>query len=329
MIWPAQVLRACGYPVQVHHTVNDRSGLGVLVNNGVVVGVKHPQCDVIVLQRPTHRLYAQAVPFYQREGVRVVIEIDDDLAHVPARNEMFGRGHPRHSKDDNYHWLSRACRAADAVVCTTTKLAEMYGQQRARIVPNYVPARYRTFRQEPHPGPVRVGWAGNMEVHHGDLEAAGRGVARALEGTDATFVLVGAPEQLAHARAELAMPAARSAATGWFELTDYPQGLALLDVGLVPLAPGVFNEAKSWLKGLEYAMVGVPFVASDTEPYRALHQHGLGLIAAKPKHWTRAVRQLVTDASFRQDQADAAFAKSESLTLEANAWRFWEAWSGA
>jgi glycosyltransferase involved in cell wall biosynthesis len=102
-----------------------------------------------------------------------------------------------------------------------------------------------------------------------------------------------------------------------------------LDIGLVPLATHSFNETKSWLKGLEYASVGVPFIASDTEPYRALAALGLGDIARRPKDWTRAVCRLVSDRAYRQDRADTYFEIAKTLTIERNAWRFLEAWSGS
>jgi hypothetical protein len=41
-----------------------------------------------------------------------------------------------------------------------------------------------------------------------------------------------------------------------------------IHVGLVPLTRGPFNEAKSYLKGLEYAAAGIPFIATPTEEYQ-------------------------------------------------------------
>ena len=62
----------------------------------------------------------------------------------------------------------------------------------------------------------------------------------------------------------------------------YTSSVAELGVGLVPLLDSAFNRAKSWLKGLEYAALGVPFVASPTPEYVKLAGLGAGLLADDP-----------------------------------------------
>src|SRR5689334_24701002 len=42
----------------------------------------------------------------------------------------------------------------------------------------------------------------------------------------------------------------------------WPRALSALGIGLAPLADSTFNRAKSWLKPLEMAAVGVPCVMS-------------------------------------------------------------------
>jgi glycosyltransferase involved in cell wall biosynthesis len=105
--------------------------------------------------------------------------------------------------------------------------------------------------------------------------------------------------------------------------------VADLDVGLVPLADNAFNRAKSWLKGLEMAAVGVPFVATPTEQYRALHAEGMGLLAESPRQWEGLVKRLVRDEGYRAEQAWQGRERAERWTVEANAERWVDAWSAA
>jgi hypothetical protein len=66
-----------------------------------------------------------------------------------------------------------------------------------------------------------------------------------------------------------------------------------IDIGIVPLHPSPFNEAKSNLKGLEYALSGIPFVASSTQEYRDLADAGAGRVAKNNKEWLKHLKQLL------------------------------------
>lgn len=322
MIWPARLLD----DVEVL-LPGEGDRLPVTMVDGHVVAVEHPQCDIIVLQRVTARALVEAIPFLQAMGVRVVVEVDDDYASIPPWNVTYQLYHPKSSPDDNWDLLACAAQIADMVVVTTPALARRYGPHgRVRIVPNYVPERYFNYATEPNDVPV-VGWAGNLQVHAYDLRVTRGGVAAAVESTGAEFRLVGARDQAEYCRRELGL-SELPVATGWFEFDTYPVGISDLDVGIVPLDGGTFNQAKSWLKGLEYAAVGVPFVASPTEPYRMLAETGIGDLAVdRNKDWRKATARLITDESYRAERIEAGLKAALELTIENNAWRFHEAWS--
>lgn len=170
-----------------------------------------------------------------------------------------------------------------------------------------------------------VGWSGTLLSHRGDLEVTRGQVAQA---NDATMRIIGPhPEQAAVQRA-LGL-AELPEVTGWLPITNYPAALARLDLGIIPLATNRFNAAKSALKGLEMAAVGVPFVASATTEYQRLAALGAGRLAAKPKDWGREVGRLLRDPSLRQELAAQGRAVAADHTIEANAWRTWEAWDEA
>ena len=75
----------------------------------------------------------------------------------------------------------------------------------------------------------------------------------------------------------------------WMPIDRYPYEVATFTVGIVPLRQVAFNNGKSWLKGLEYAALDVPFAASPTDAYRELASYGFGMLVEKPKHWRRAI----------------------------------------
>jgi glycosyltransferase involved in cell wall biosynthesis len=203
------------------------------------------------------------------------------------------------------------------------------------VTPNDVPARYLELGQEaPVAGAARgperalVGWSGTLLSHHGGLEVTRGQVARAVQAADATMRIIGPISE--RARVQLALGLAEPPeATGWLAITDYPAALARLDLGIVPLADNRFNAAKSALTGLSMAACGVPFVASATAEYRRLAALGAGRLAAKPKDWGREVGRLLRDPALRQELAAQGRAVAADHTIEANAWRTWEAWDAA
>jgi glycosyltransferase involved in cell wall biosynthesis len=102
-----------------------------------------------------------------------------------------------------------------------------------------------------------------------------------------------------------------------------------IDVGIVPLHASAFNQGKSWLKGLEMSALGIPFVASNTQPYVELAKaHGLGAIARSPREWTEQLTRLITDEPYRTDTGDVARDYvARHLTIEQNAERWLDAWT--
>lgn len=118
-------------------------------------------------------------------------------------------------------------------------------------------------------------------------------------------------------------------ATGWLPIEAYPEAILQFDVGIVPLAEHPFNEAKSWLKGLEFAALGVPFVASSTGPYRELMREGVGTVALDPADWYGALSLLATDPVLREETALQGQERAARWTIEANTHRWLEAWEQA
>lgn len=323
LIWPATALADQGADVDVHHP--DDGGIrGMFVDDPDprMVDVEAPEADVVVLQRPLRWEVADAVPRLQAKGLRVVVEVDDDFAAIHPHNVSWRACHPTHSPGRNWRHLARACAQADLVIVSTPALARRYGSHgRVVVVPNCVPARYLDIAAEAHDG-LFVGWSGSVDTHPTDLQVTRGAVARAIDGL-ATMAVVGTGRGVQRGLSLTSEPLA----SGWLPIERYPEALANFDVGIVPLDLIAFNEAKSHLKGLEFAAVGVPFVASPTGPYANLVAQGAGLVADKPKAWARHLRRLLTDDDHRAELAAAGRAVAARHTIEGNADRWWDAWT--
>lgn len=328
MIWPAEALRKQGHDVVIVRPKERTAHFqGVLDSTGTkIIDVNLPHdADVVVLQRITHKHLIDAIKVIRSKGIGVVVDIDDDLATIDPRNPAFTMLHSRFGQDPDHNWANtqRACEAASLVVVSSQALLPRYASHgRGVVIHNYVPERYLDI---PHDDGTIIGWGGSTHSHPGDLDVVGTGVAALMDET--TYMQIGPVNGVQQALRLDFEPAF----TGPLNIhTDWPNGLAKLGIGIAPLADTRFNSAKSYLKPLEYSAVGVPWVASPRAEYRLLHEkYGIGVLAEKPKHWTRELRKLVRDDAFRQDMSKRCREAAAQLTIEGNAGKWWNAWSEA
>lgn len=309
LIWPAEVLIEQGYDV----TISTREA---------AAETPADDYDVVVIQRPTKAAMGLHIQQMQRAGIAVVVEIDDDFSSIPRNNSAWSQFNPHWNKESNWSHLAAASQAADLVTVSTPRLAERYGANgRGSVLMNYFPERYLSIEGELNERPT-VGWTGTPTTHADDLDVVGIGVAQAVEDTGSRFRAIGSPATH-HALG------VTGDTVEWCDLlTTYPMHVANLDVGIVPLADNRFNEAKSWLKGLEYAALGVPFVASPVREYVNLYQYA-GRLANRPREWRTQLRELLANEEYRLEAGAHGREGVKDLTIEKNAWRWMETWEQA
>jgi glycosyltransferase involved in cell wall biosynthesis len=275
--------------------------------------------DVVVMQRPALRHRVDLIEPLRRQGVRVVVDVDDRFDAIPAGNVAAGGYRQEHVNPEQ---VERACKAADVVTCSTPALARRYGFGKARVLPNLVPVWY--LGQRADKTPLSVGWAGMVETHPGDLEVTGGGVQAALRrAADWRFCVVGSGYGVRRALGLDAEPLV----SGFVAFHNYPKAVAALEVGIVPLRDSPFNAAKSCLKAAEMAALGVPVVMSPTPDNRRLCELGVGILADSRGQWERRLAHLMRHDDARAELAAAGRAAMRAQTYEAQADRWWDAWT--
>jgi hypothetical protein len=331
LIWPVEVLRAQGHDVEV--VPRESRQLQIHVNElGQVVGVElAKEYDVVVLQRVTHENLVGVIDVLRERGTAVVVDVDDDLSTIHPANPAWPMLHPRFEKNgaaQQHSWrnLDAACRAATLVTATTPALTARYAPHgRARVFANYLAAHY--YGHERVDSDL-VGWPASLTSHPNDPAAVGNAIARLTSDDGAYFHVVSVAEGVAQAfgiRDATRVTQVKSVVS----LLDWPAEVAKLGIGIAPLADTKFNHSKSWLKPLELAAVGVPWVGSPRAEYQRLHDLGCGVLCDKPSAWYKVLRKLRRDASWREDLSAAGRVVASQLRLEDHAWRLWEAWSDA
>jgi glycosyltransferase involved in cell wall biosynthesis len=325
MIWPAEAV-ATSYPeidVKIVFPNEDTQIRGSIGPGNRIKDVSWPpDADVLVFQRPTHVFLAQAIPLMREAGVTVVVDMDDDLRTIHPSNPAFLQVHPKSNTAHNWQNAAIGCKHASLVTCSTPALVERYAPHgRGRWLPNKIPRR---FLEVEHEDNVTIGWGGSMHSHPNDMAPVGAAVAN-LVGEGYDFKVVGQGAGVMKALSLRYPPIA----TGMIQFEDWPDVLTTIGVGIAPLADTAFNAAKSWLKPLEYAAVGVPWVASNRNEYRRLHTLGCGVVVDRPREWEAALRRILEDDAWRRELSNRGREVAATLTIEESAKDWCEAWTYA
>lgn len=331
MVRPAEEARRLGYDVTVFppgpaESLPVQVGLDPVTKAPMSRMTAKPEMDVVVFQRPLDWKVPFAINMLRRHGVRCVVEVDDDLTALDRRHTAYQKIHPNHNPIGNWQHFMRACKEADAVVVTTPALADKFGRGgKGVVVENCVNSSWLDIEvDDDDDDPFTIGWTGRVSTHPGDLDVLRGGLQTALSGSDARFAVLGWPAGVQVAAGLTDVP---------FEVPpvpflQYPRAVARFDIGIAPLADTAFNRAKSWLKPLDYAAVGVPFVCSDTDEYQRFAEQGCGIVVKRSRQWASKLRELMNDPIMRADLAAAGRSVAAEWTFERHAERFVEAWAG-
>lgn len=343
MIWPAVEARKLGYDITIHEPGTPESNISAVVRDRYdvvkmrdgstkrvetfdVLGLNEvPPFDVIVLQRPLARQLTDCIPHLQAEGIAVVVELDDDFMQLDPRNTAWHAVQPHLNQESNYRWLRQAIERADLLTVSTPRLRDIFATKHREpiVLPNYLPMHAYSDRGHQRAVSPIVGWSGAISTHPNDLPEAG--AVRRVMPLAGGFHVVGTGQGV---QRQLGLTEATPfTSSGWVPIDEYHAALDAIDVGIVPLKPSRFNEAKSWLKGLEFAGRGIPSVASPTGPYAQLAALQGCLLGDSPKHWQRTLTKLLADPVYWDERAHAAFEAAWSLNLAKHAHEWPEAWA--
>jgi hypothetical protein len=299
--YPAQALRDAGWSVTAD------------------VRERYPapgSCDVLVVHRPLP-MHQKIRDAHRRAGAIVLVQEDDDLRAIPP---TFDRNHlPTQELIENYE---RGVECSDGLIVSTLALAAILGPLAPRcwIARNYLPAWVSKQAPEMRTSQLRVGWAGISSTHRHDLAWFRPVASRALAG--AMLTLVGEPQIGGMINARCPVERYRYE---WDDRRFY-RLMGRADIGIVPLDPDEgLNESKSWLKQLEYTMLGRPSVVVDVGEQSTLAEMtGSALVARDAGEFAECVQRLVHDHELRRSMGQSARDATPALAIDAHV-KEWEA----
>ena len=313
------------------HRVVVGSGVSVHRSEGWMVPLDHAghalmmDAEIVVVQRWMHAESAESIRQARAAGQVVIHDVDDWFWGLDPANRAHKNTSPANDPHKNRDHYKASITACDAVTVSTQFLAKRIRERMGvdtHLVRNGIDrSMYATQVPTDATSGLVVGWTGALAWRSGDLETLAPFLPDFLRDTGSTFVHHGVfPDDTDTAADRIGLtPDLVGPSKRAVHPLDYPGNVAGFDIGIVPLKDVPFNHAKSWIKGLEYAAAGIPFVAADTAEYRAL---GCGLIASTPKQWRDALDRL-TDPAERAAQSKLGLDVAAAHDLR-HRWVDWE-----
>jgi glycosyltransferase involved in cell wall biosynthesis len=260
----------------------------------------------------------------QDAGQMLVADVDDFHFGIHADNMAARSTHPHTNRESNRFFYEQTLRAVDRVIVSTPFLADWYSARcrDVRVCRNGIDVdRWQVKAQQDWP---TFGWVGATPWRSNDIETLAEWLPQFVRDKRVEVHhsghLEGDPLPFA-VRAGL-----RDVSTaGMVPILELPSLFQYIDVGLVPLAVDPFNDAKSCVKGLEYAAAGIPFIAAAAPEYVWLAEQGVGRVARTPDEWRDHALELL-DPDVRVEEAARQRAIVED---QFNLSRVADAWAGA
>jgi glycosyltransferase involved in cell wall biosynthesis len=281
--------------------------------------------DVFIMHRvPFSPLIGLVIDIAHLRGKPVVLETDD-LVFVPALYDQIGfvdtlAPDAARKFREELGQLSETFQRCDCVLTTTDYLAE---QARVRGKPAYVNRNAascemvrmseeavaawseRAGQPDADDDAVWIGYFSGTGSHNRDFRVIAEPLIWALEAFPSVKLHISGHLDLGLDFSPFARRIRRAPYITWREL---PHLVAQVDVNLAPLEQdNPVCQAKSEIKWMEAALVGVPTIASRVDAFEYAITDGQdGLLSGTPQEWEDALRSLLESPARRREIGESA-----------------------
>lgn len=298
--------------------------------------------DLIVLQRNIVAGALHTTAKWQARGKPVFVDLDDGYEFMPqslisAQFWINGQSN-KDGKLINLGFsplqhLTIGLKLANGVTSPSPVIvADRFAlNSHSVLVPNYPDTQLytdaaidKTAADYEPSGRVIIGWGGGGShlqsfFESGIITALGR----VMEARPQVDLLIMGPTELGERfRAEYRKFTSRMTFEGWGDYALWPSRLSRLDIGVAPLV-GQYDRRRSWLKGIEYSLMGIPWLGTDyggsDQPYGDFGPHHL--VQNRTKYWVDRLIGLVDNLPAEREamKGEQAWAKTQDLYINAPA----------
>lgn len=278
--------------------------------------------DMIIVKNIDNAVASQALIHWCRHhGTKLVQDFDDNILVIREDQPAYKNGYGAAGQKRAY--AAAMMSLADALIVSTEPLKEYFKKflkemfnenKEIYVYPNYNDVKDWSFPQSvKDPDKIVIGWSGSI-THDADLLLIMPALDKILQKYDNVHIeLLGGILQgkLAYLTQGWSKKAkdkltVKYGTPAW---DKYPKLMMdqKWDIGIAPLVDEVFNHSKSHIKWMEYAMCGIPTIASDVYPYTHAIKQGETGILVKPKDWEAALSNLIENPEQRVILAHNAY----------------------
>jgi len=244
--------------------------------------------NIIVLKVIMSKEVLERIPKAQSRGQKIVVDIDDLYDELHSTNLAYQSSSPNSNKDNNREIYAEIIKVSDALICSTPFIRDYFSKKYPSkpifMVRNAIQNNSFKRLKAVNRAPV-IGWLGATPWRSMDLEVMQPFLDSYLEKNKIKFHHAGHLIWAPAAYLRLGINPKNCTVSGMVPLFEMQDAHANFDIGVVPLNDIPFNRAKSFIKGVEYAASGIPFVASALPEYEYLSSMGVGRIAKCDADW--------------------------------------------
>ena len=267
--------------------------------------------DIIIFQRNlvSERIF-EAIRYWQGMGKPVAVDLDDAYHILPWSNPA----HKFWIHDNNsvpLEKLEYGLSLTNGLIAPNRLLLDDWKHvTKGYYLQNYAEKEWwenlpehKTLKKKlGMENKIIIGWGGS--VSHYD-SWYGSGIMQAAKQicnrhSNVTWMICGSDKRIYD---NLRVPKAQKIYQSSVRPKQWPHVVKHFDIGVAPLL-GPYDQRRSWIKGLEYMLAGIPWIATHGEPYKDLAQYGI-LIKNNADNWFDAIENVIKKFDYYQHKSIA------------------------
>lgn len=302
---------------------NEKYGFGVLIpDNKAIHG-----WDIVVLKLIMLEKCIEQVDKAIALGIKVVVDLDDHMDKLEKSNLAYTMTSSEKNPKNNRQHYSKIIEKATALIASTPFLQEHYQKKHPNkpvyLVRNGIDIDRWKIRKDHSNWFPTFGWVGATPWRSNDLQILHPYFGNFLKENNCRFHHSGNVKNAPQVEDQIGIDSNIFSNQSMKPILLYPELFRKIDVGIVPLTNVDFNHAKSFIKGLEYAAAGIPFISSPSLEYNYLADQGVGRIASTKEEWLNNAEELLSPKVRKEEREKNRQIVEEKFSMKSRA-KDWE-----